>query len=436
MRTNVLYFVITEVFSPFFLNISRALEQNYAYKPYLVSFLPTDHAFLKKNSQHIYPKSLDEIENQVIDDHIYSDTEILEMCSFIKNKFGGDLKDWRIRLLKITAYVIRLIEEKEINLIVMWNGQDFVARTISEIARKRNIKCIYMENGYFPGTLQADTEGVNSAASVAKLDFDEIKEIQNTAASAVSNDLKVELIRSTPLTKSELVPNSLRRILNPNFYKTYPELRGSSLLWGKFLNERRKRIPFDQIELPQQFAFIPLQVHDDTQILLNSPLFDNPKDFIIHCYTAIREALGSDYPIVVKEHPEDIFRYSYDDIRQKFPDIIWIKNFPIDDIVSKSTFIMVVNSSVGLQAIKLLKPTIVFGESIYSKPEICYYISDKSETKEKILKAVSRMDDEMESNIKLYINFIENKFFFRGSWKLLSHDNLVSCINKIHNLSL
>ena len=285
--------------------------------------------------------------------------------------------------------------------------------------------------------MQADRQGVNLAASVAKLTFDEIKYLQSSQNNLISNlsEMKIKISEITSLSSTQLAINFAKRVLNPHYYKRYPELKGSSWLKLKLLQNKRKKIPFDKVDLPKEFAFIPLQVHDDTQILLNSPLFNNPKDFLHHCYRSIRETLGKSYPIVVKEHPEDIYSYDYIDIRQQYPDIIWLRKYDIDEIVKKCSFIMVINSSVGLQAIKEYKKVIVFGDSLYSRNEICYHIKDKLETPARLLEVTSTSLNSKKQDIDIYLSFIENSYFFNGSWRLMTVENIRSIITKIDNLS-
>lgn len=58
--------------------------------------------------------------------------------------------------------------------------------------------------------------------------------------------------------------------------------------------------------LPKNYIFLPLQVHDDTQILIHSPQIKKMEDFIRKVYTAIEkvnERENKNYYLVLKEHP-------------------------------------------------------------------------------------------------------------------------------------
>lgn len=435
MHTKALYYVFADIFVPFFVNLAHFQQELHGYQPHLVSFTPRERAILKKNGQRFSPGSLAEIEEQPETTVSLGDADVTELFAFMQMKHKGTVTEWKRRTVKIANYLDSYIAEKGINLIIVWNGQDHVARSLTEIAKKRKIRMVYMENGYFSNTLQADTCGVNMSASICSLTFDQITDAANQAYKETKSDSKVcKMQRIIGLSKIDHGTNFFKRVINLQFYKTFPELRGSSWFKKRKLEKSRLAIPLDTINLPSEYAFLPLQVHDDTQILINSPHFKDPKKFIRHCYQEIRLALGNDYPIVVKEHPEDFLRYDYEDIKAEFPDIIWLRKFDIEKLLDNAKFIAVINSSVGLQAIAKEKPVIVYGESIYSRGQICYFISDLSESRNAISKAIQPVSEARRQDIKTFLNFINSHFFFKGSWKNITFESITECAQRINQL--
>lgn len=433
MHTKALYYVFADIFVPFFVNLAHFQQKLYQYEPYLVSFTPRERAILKKNKLPFFPNSMAEIETQSVADTALADAHIPDLFAFMQAKHGGSTTEWEKRTIKIANYLDHFIATNDINLLVLWNGQDHVARVLTEIAKRRNIKTVYMENGYFSNTLQADIRGVNLSATNRDYDFSEIKRLASDDIPVTPVDKSIDLLPLTALSKFDQARSFLNRVLDQNFYAKYPELRGSSWFKKKALEKGRAAIPLDVVQIPEKFAFIPLQVHDDTQILINSPLFKDPKQFLKHCYQQIRSTLG-DFPIVVKEHPEDILRYDYEDIRNEFPDIIWLRKFDIDYLLDHATFILVINSSVGLQAIAREKPVIVYGDSIYSRNEICSFITDLSQSEEAIRQSMEPLSAARLNNINSYLEFINKRFFFKGSWKNFSSETIQLCAQRIHYL--
>ncbi|KQT34470.1 hypothetical protein [Methylophilus sp. Leaf414] len=436
MTTKALYYVFSDIFVPFFLNLSEIHRKLYHYEPYLVSFTPRERRILQKNGYAVYPADLSEIDAQENTSALnLSESDIDDLFAFMHAKHKGSKTEWIRRTSTLLGFLESFIQKNQINLIVVWNGQDHVARALTEIAKKHHIRTVYMENGYFSNTLQADTQGVNMSASNRTFAFSKINELSQLPAAQVPSELIAPtLVQVNQLSSLNNVFNFLKRILDFKFYAKFPELRGSSWFMKRKLDKARLAIPLDTILLPNNYAFLPLQVHDDTQILINSPHFKDPKQFIRHCYQQIREALGAEYPIIVKEHPEDFLRYDYDDIRAEFPDIIWLRKFDIEKLLDNATFVAVINSSVGLQAIAREKPVIVYGDSIYSRDQICSFITDLSQSKNVILDASKPISEERRQNIKTYLKYINSHFFFKGSWKNFSPESISECAYRIHKL--
>ncbi len=434
MHTKALYYVFADIFVPFFVNLAHFQKQINQYEPYLISFTPRERAILKKNKLTFFPRAIEEIEKQPESEALFCTVDIDDLFAFMHTKHGGSKADWKRRTLKIANYLDDFISQNGINLIIVWNGQDHVGRVLTEIAKQKNIKTIYMENGYFANTLQADTRGVNLSATNRDYVFPQIESLAGQPVSVPSVEKELDLLSLAPLSKLDQMRNFLSRILDSSFYSKYPELRGSSWFKKSALEKARASIPMDQIQIPEKFAFIPLQVHDDTQILINSPLFKDPKQFLRHCYQQIRATLG-DLPIVVKEHPEDMLSYDYEDIRTEFPDIIWLRKFDINYLLDNASFILVINSSVGLQAIAKYKPVIVYGDSIYSRNEICSFITDLSQSADAIRFAMQPVRQDRLNNINTYLQFINQHFFFKGTWKNLSSENIQLCAQRIHYLA-
>jgi hypothetical protein len=144
---------------------------------------------------------------------------------------------------------------------------------------------------------------------LASLDFDAVlAQAQGRGDTAVV-DKTAPSLNLRPLTRTQLAAIALAHRTNLSYYGHYPEQRGFSRIKSWKIKRRRAAIANDQAKLPAQFAFIPLQVHDDTQVLLNSRLVHSVEEFFETVHAAIRRTCGPDYPIIVKEHPEDLGRH-------------------------------------------------------------------------------------------------------------------------------
>jgi len=337
------------------------------------------------------------------------------MTEFMRTKHGGTKLEWRRRCRTIAADLAAYVSNESPDIFVVWNGQDHVGRIISHLARQKGIPVAYMENGYFPDTLQMDSKGVNSAASLAEKSFDELVNeapvrLAEVPAAVVVRDL-------IPISTSDQIKLYIDRAMLINYYATYPEQRGSDKFKKRKLQKLREQIPEDVVEIPEKFVFIPLQVHDDTQVLLNCRHFNSVESFFEAAYPAIKRNFGSDFKIVVKEHPEDLGRWDYTEFRKKFPDVIWLRKYNVEKLLDKASCVVLINSSVGLQAIKRMKPTVVFGESFYSKPEVSFYVRDLAVVDDVMKAAASGITPAMQANIEFFLGYLSSVFFLPGAWK-------------------
>jgi len=387
-----------------------------------LSFLPRDHLWLSTLTPATFPrnfKTMDGTTTSISPRRIFNTVECAELSSFMRMKHGGSDAEWERRCNVIGAYMTHYIEAERPDCFVIWNGEDHVGRIICKLARTNGVKVLFLENGYFPQTLQLDTEGVNSSSSICNLSYKSL--VESTSNRIEVTPIPCAAFEDIPALKpAALLKCALKRKTSANYYAQYPEQRGSSWLSRQKLERARRRIPFDTVNLPEKFLFVPLQVHDDTQVLLNCKHFNTVEKFFDHVYAAARQALGPDYPIVVKEHPEDLGRYSYEALRRKYSDVIWLKKYSIDSLLERASLVALINSSVGLQALQRGRATVVYGESFYSKPEVSFYVSDLRESVAQISAAAAGVPDDMAKRIDRFIAHLSDHRFIAMGWKDLT----------------
>ena len=425
MTNHVLYYVQAEVLVPFFVNLANNLYKHDHIRPYLLSLLPSDRLYLEKNTPHVYPKYLETIDQ--IDSSLCPLTphEIEDACRFMLKKHGGKPSVWHRRLKKVAVYVDELIQTELIDCVVIWNGQDFIGKAITLIARRLGIRTLFLENGYFPNTLQLDPQGVNSASSMNSLPFDVIKHgamYEVNLADLSAGSYKVEDVKHAGII--ERLQLGIKRIADPYYYRRFPELAGGSRVKSALLQLRRKFLSIDQPQLPERFVLIALQVHDDTQILLNSPLFQSLPKFVESVRHHVSTALGNDMTIVVKEHPEDVFRADYKKLRKQYPDLVWIRKSDISKLLHKASLVCVINSSVGLQAIALGKPVVVYGQAFYARPEIAYPVHSLADAPGIIQQAFEKGTHDKAFHIQNFIQYLEQHLFIQCRWRQPGPDEM------------
>src|SRR5690606_6816806 len=62
------------------------------------------------------------------------------------------------------SYCKHYIKDKGVDLVIVWNGCHAEAASCAKAAKDLGIKVLFMEDGYFPGTIVMDEKGVNAAS--------------------------------------------------------------------------------------------------------------------------------------------------------------------------------------------------------------------------------------------------------------------------------
>ena len=236
---------------------------------------------------------------------------------------------WRIVAATYVDLFAKRFRKRPIDLLVVWGGFQLPVAAALPAAREKGIRTLFCENGYLPKTIVMDLNGINAGNSL----MGKPAEFYRAVA--------MEDARRKSLFDMPLVARPLKS--------------------GSAANEN--------IVLPERFVFLPLQVHDDSQILLYSPHFPDMPSVVRFCAEGIeaynRRNAGQ-LRLVVKEHPSDHGRIDYSDAYRAFPDVVFTKLMNTQQLIEKSAAVVTVNSTVGIEAMLKLKPVITLGDAFYA----------------------------------------------------------------------
>jgi len=260
-----------------------------------------------------------------------------------------------------------LINKYHSDIIGVWNGKKFPEIIATEVAKFSNIQCIYFENGLFPNTTVVDAKGVNAT-------------------------------------------NSLPRKVS--FYQAYP----SVATLPQQLNVRKtlgKRIE-TTIQLPTTYLFVPFQTNFDTQIVYHGRWINNMEHLFGIIYQ-VAESLKIHF--ILKEHPSER-QMDYTHLHKKAknnPYINFANEINTQELIQKSSAIVTVNSSVGLESLLFNKKVIVLGEAFYNINGITKSATTIEELKE-IINHLERWEIHTEDT-KKFLSYILQEYLIEGSWK-------------------
>lgn len=339
----------------------------------------------------------------------YEELNIYIKIFFWKASHKQILKEW---IIEYNQYC-ELIKKYKINSILVYN---WIFRTWKLAWLDNNCEIIYFENWYFPNTIQIDNKWINAQSSISNLDYKDFLNIRKNYNKIKNIEFYKQNYDINFVYKLYL--NIFSYSFLTSFYyilfmikKTYLNILKNTLL--KF----EKEIKLDK---KWKYVFIAFQVHDDTQLIFNSKIIKKMDDILNFYYKDLKEVLP-DYKIVIKEHPMDIWRINYKYLQKKYPDIIWIKKWNIDDIIQKSEYVICTNSSVWLQALSKYKKVFTLWENFYSNNPWIVKLENKNSFKKQLLKLKEKEINKKE--IDNYINIFKNKLFINGSWKWWAWEN-------------
>jgi capsular polysaccharide export protein len=246
--------------------------------------------------------------------------------------FDGTI-EWLWRRVA-TAYLLLFrnrLRNQNASLVVIWGGFQLPITAALTAAREEGIGALFCENGYLPRTIVMDTQGINAGNSLMG------KSVEFYRAVAMSGEDEKSLLNTTLVAR--------------------PLKKGTASA--------------ESIVLPEKFVFLPLQVHDDSQILLYSPRFSDMPSVIRFCVEGIaayNRTTGETLRLVVKEHPSDHGRIDYARIRRACPDAVFTKLMNTQELIEKCAAVVTVNSTVGIEAMLRFKPIITLGKAFYAVP--------------------------------------------------------------------
>lgn len=267
--------------------------------------------------------------------------------------------------------LIKIYNKYKIDYLFLWNGCKIGDFACADFAKKYNIKTFYFEVANIPGKLFVDQQGTNRKSSIftnpEQLDFFD-KENRYKYLKWKEEYLKTKfgnyvLPQSRYAKKIKRAISPVLNIItiklgigihNDVYYKNLKRIFSSNIKVKLSSNVDYKR---------EKYVLVPLQVSDDTQVMINSDV--GLKELIDYSYKYAKE---NSMKLVIKPHPAEqdnsILNYIYS---INDTDGIVITNDNTMKLIKYSNYVITINSTVGLEALILDKPVKFLGYSFYSK---------------------------------------------------------------------
>lgn len=380
---NVLCIGYYDKFSRLFLHIEKHLKNKFPTinftvdSMYLSGFLYTlirrkKGSWLSLKAWRLAKRNKKKYNHLLASSHLYKSFDLNKLINRVFNAKYHKKEE----LLRQAMAYIDILEQKliGIDILLLIGDSRLPFEIATQLAKNLDIKIFYIEQGPFQTTI-LDTKGVNANLSVRGYQTKEtITEKQKQQAYTTLTRKKNKKYFRNPIYRG------LDYIIEL-FIKNTPLYPADLKIDFSVLNKQKAEIKFKQFKknehLGKNIFLFACQVPFDVNITHHSPYFKTHVEILKEIYCN----LPPNSILLVREHP--IYKNQYGEefysIIRENQGVFLDNTFSLNQILNLSNVIIVVNSTVGLEAITQYKPVLVLGNAYYDSSGICVkYSSDNS----------------------------------------------------------
>ncbi|PSB87046.1 hypothetical protein C5F64_10195 [Photobacterium damselae subsp. damselae] len=329
------------------------------------------YLFLKYKKMNVFYIKKDNLKLRDIEHKIIYNYEVLSKETTI---------DKAMELFSSTTSTCKKIMDLyKINYVFIWNGESVIAKAIYDVF-KHSSEFRFFELSNLPGKIFVDSIGCNAKSNYYN-NFIKI----NDAYVDDKLDEKFLIWKNNYLSELNLPKQVKRKGFNSflkslinesikyfgyymlNYPMRYRDGYCSKISKIYAFNFRNNLIPDTSygVNLKHiKYVFVPFQVSNDTQILLNS----NIGNLELLKY-AISYSKKHNYKVVAKIHPAEENNEHIEELLSfgNHNNVIFANGTDSNQLIRDAQIVFTINSTVGLQAKIVGKEVLVFGNAIYEK---------------------------------------------------------------------
>ena len=318
------------------------------------------------------------------------------------------------------------------DLVVSWNGTTPRVRAAMKLAETRDIATLYFEQGNFPNTIICDPRGVNYEGSMRDFEVpsafnrERIESFLTGFRSRPVSKAKREAVSGSVLADALLLFFVRRSPFHATLYFNHDKAVHPGRFFRRTWRYVSRKLGAGNARtetptsLPDRFIFLPLQVHDDTQIIVHSPLIRTMEEFVGETVKALPEG----WDLVVKSHPSDEGRRGYAVIEEMLegPRYHFLRRGDTLQLVKRSSCVVTVNSTVGIEALALEKPVVVLGNAVYAGRGLTVDVRDLGEFPAKLAEALRFRPDA--EQLRRFLDYYVFEYSWPGNFRRPDPDEL------------
>ena len=304
------------------------------------------------------------------------------------NLCGGDVLDWphgalcyRGRTSDWSAWVHGLMMRRKVTDLLVFGDWRPHHREAVHIARLNGIRVWAFDEGYLrPHWITMERGGVNGNSTLPHTP-EEVRAESRRYAEPSSPESSLNPIARRQLQAVLYAGASILSVPFFPFYRThrpYGHLKELFSGWVPHFFTRRHRMKQSEKALMHlndaPFFLFPLQLDSDSQVRRYSP-FSGMKEAIAWVMTSFAKDAPKDTHLVIRNHPLDSGLIRYDRFIRSFSEacgiedrVLFVESGNGMDMIRKSRAVVLLNSTMGMQALAQGKAVYCVGKSIYAMP--------------------------------------------------------------------
>lgn len=279
-----------------------------------------------------------------------------------------------------------LLDRHRADALVLFGQSRPLHQMAVDVARAAGVPVYVFEEGYLrPDYVTLEVGGVNAESSLPRdatfyreLDIQPAPPPEPTGQQfgTVAN-LAMTYALACWLGRKRFPHYQHHRCLHP-IREGLRWVRGAGRKYESRWVERRAQAYLAAPEQHKRYFLVPLQVHNDAQILCHSP-YQSVEQFIHEVIDSFAKAAPADDLLVIKHHPLD---KPYRDYRELIRSrvaalglegrVLYIHDQHLPTLLRAAKGVVTVNSTTGLQAMFHNTPVLALGDCLYAIPGLVH----------------------------------------------------------------
>lgn len=276
------------------------------------------------------------------------------------------------------SFIENFLQQYKIDKIFLFGDCRYYQRIARRIAYEQHIDVYVFEEGYLrPHYITLEKFGVNGFSHLSReatFYYGLTEEDTPTPHHAKQSKTKMVLSATLYYALSNLFKWKYPHYRHHRDFSAITEFfHGIRAVWRKELYKftERSYLPFITGELSRKYYFVPLQTHNDFQILQHSN-YRSIEKFIIEVLESFAHHAPKETYLVFKHHPVDRGRKNYTsfiaeqaELLNIEPRVLSFHDVYLPSCLEHAIGTVTINSTVGLTSIGYGIPTIVLGDAVY-----------------------------------------------------------------------